>query len=99
MNLHFLFGASAKNKILFTRNFATMLRAGLSINETLEILANQAKGGFKAAIIGIIGNISSGRNLADSLADFPRYFSPFYLHTVRAGEKSGNLENNLLALG
>jgi type IV pilus assembly protein PilC len=88
-------GASIKEKVLFTRNLAIMLRSGLSINESLEILASQAKGGFKSAINNIIKIISAGSSIADSLALYPRFFSSFYIQTIKAGETSGNLENNL----
>jgi type IV pilus assembly protein PilC len=83
---------SAKDFLIFNQEFATLIKAGLPIVQSLEILQKRTeKPGFNAALASILHDIRSGSALSDAMASHPAYFSPLYAATVRAGEKSGAL--------
>lgn len=83
---------SAKDFLIFNQEFATLIKAGLPIVQSLEILQKRTeKEGFHAALTSILHDIRSGSALSDAMASHPAYFSPLYTATVRAGEKSGGL--------
>src|SRR3989339_36706 len=84
-----------KDKAIFFRNLAIMLKSGLTITEALDILTDEASGRLKKTLNTILASVASGNSLASSYERFPRLFSPFLTNVVRAGESSGNLENNL----
>lgn len=83
---------TAKDFLIFNQEFATLIKAGLPIVQSLEILLKRTeKQGFHAALTSILHDIRSGAALSDAMANHPAYFSPLYTATVRAGEKSGAL--------
>jgi type IV pilus assembly protein PilC len=85
-------GASTKDFLLFNQEFATLIKAGLPILQSLEILHRRTeKPGFRSALESIINDIKGGTALSDAMAGHPAYFTPLYTATVRAGEKSGAL--------
>jgi type IV pilus assembly protein PilC len=85
-------GASTKDFLLFNQEFATLIKAGLPILQSLEILHKRTeKPGFRSALESIIHDIKGGAALSDAMARHPAYFTPLYTATVRAGEKSGAL--------
>jgi MSHA biogenesis protein MshG len=79
--------------ILFTRQMATLLRAGVPLLRALagqiESVPNERLG---EALQGVRETVESGRTLADGLALYPDVFSEIFVHMVRVGEASGNLE-------
>ncbi|MGE5809155.1 MAG: type II secretion system F family protein [Nitrospirota bacterium] len=84
--------ASTKDFLLFNQEFSTLVKAGLPILQSLEILHKRTeKPGFRSALESIIHDIKGGTALSDAMARHPAYFSPLYTSTVRAGEKSGAL--------
>jgi len=84
--------ASTKDFLLFNQEFATLIKAGLPILQSLEILHKRTeKPGFRSALESIIHDIKGGAALSDAMARHPAYFTPLYSATVRAGEKSGAL--------
>ncbi len=76
-----------------------MLRSGLSLTESLEVINDQSKGLLKTVNQDILESILAGNSLAGSFARHPRIFSNLFISIVRAGEMSGNLEENLSNLG
>jgi type IV pilus assembly protein PilC len=85
-------GASAKDFLLFNQEFSTLIKAGLPILQSLEILHKRTgKPGFRSTLESIIQDIKGGTALSDAMAKHPAYFTPLYTSTVRAGEKSGAL--------
>lgn len=87
---------SLLNKITFTRNLQLMIKAGLSIVRALEILIKQTNNRkFKKIIIDIKNRVEQGKSFADSLAMYPKVFSPLYVSTIRMAELSGKLEEVL----
>lgn len=90
---------SAGDKIAFTRNLQTMLESGISLDQAVKITAEQtSKKKFREALIAIYKSVERGQTLSNSLAKFPKYFSPFYVNLVAIGEKSGNLDEVLAHL-
>jgi type IV pilus assembly protein PilC len=89
--------SSAKEFLLFNQEFSTLVKAGLTILQSLEILQKRMeKQGFRIALESIIHDIKGGAALSDAMAKHPSYFPPLYTATVRAGEKSGALVDVLL---
>ena len=83
---------SAKDFLIFNQEFATLVKAGLPILQSIELLHKRTeKPVFKAALGSIIQDIQGGSALSDAMARHPLFFTPLYTATVRAGEKSGAL--------
>jgi type IV pilus assembly protein PilC len=81
---------------LFSRQFATVINAGLPVVQSLSILQLQAeKQGMKDALKSIREDVETGNPLSTALAKFPRIFNRLYVYLVRAGEASGNLDGIL----
>jgi type IV pilus assembly protein PilC len=92
-------GVSAKDVTQFTRQFATLIDAGLPIVRSLDILANQQKAGaFKYAIEGIGDDVKGGSTLSESMAKHPKIFDKLYVNMVKAGEAGGVLDTILTRL-
>lgn len=89
-------GASAADVALITRQFATLVRAGLPIEEALRAIAEQSeKARIKSMMLAVRARIMEGQTLANALATFPRTFPDLYRATVSAGEQSGHLDTVL----
>lgn len=90
---------SSKELALFTRQFATLLSAGLPIEECLQAVAEQTeKPRLQALILSVRGKVVEGHALAAALREYPEEFSPLFCATVAAGEKTGHLDKVLLRL-
>jgi len=82
-----------KELALFTRQFATVLEAGLAIVKALETLAMQQKNPyFKEVLTDIKRGVEGGSSISDAMANYPKVFDNLYLQMVRSGEASGNLD-------
>ncbi len=82
-----------KELTLFTRQFATLLAAGLPIEAAITAVAEQTeKPATKALILSVRSRIREGHTLAAALRDYPAAFSELYCATIAAGEKSGHLD-------
>ncbi|WP_221028921.1 type II secretion system F family protein [Actomonas aquatica] len=93
-------GASgAKARTLFTRQLATMLKAGMPLLRAIEVLERQQRPGpLRTAVSEVAETIRGGGTLSDGLARHPKLFNRLYLNMVRAGEASGALDVVLLRL-
>lgn len=79
--------------VIFTRQFATMIDAGLPIVQALDILARQNENkAFKAILMGVKESVESGATLADGLAKYPKAFDQLYVNMINAGENGGILD-------
>ncbi len=89
-------GVSDKDIIVFTRQFATMIDAGLPLVQCLDILEKQTP---NKALAGAIGNIrkdvEAGSTYADALGKHPKIFNDLYVNLVAAGEVGGILDTIL----
>jgi general secretion pathway protein F len=87
---------SAADLALFTRQLATLVRAGLPLEESLLAVSQQTeKPRIQSIVIGVRSRVMEGHTLADGLSDFPRVFPEIYRATVAAGEQSGHLDKVL----
>lgn len=85
--------------IVFTRQLATMLKAGIPILQTFEIIRDQAeKPAFKEILAGISRNLTAGSRLSEALAEYPRVFTSEYVNIVVSGETGGDLVKALFSL-
>ena len=84
--------AKIPDLIIFTKQFRTMIRAGVPILSLLKVLENQTENKkLKKIIEAMTLNIKEGSSLYDTFRKHPATFSPFYCSMVRAGESSGEL--------
>ena len=97
-----IFSGPKKKKItagditLFTRQMATMMRAGVPLVQSFDIVADGLDNiSLKALIMEIKGDVSSGTNFATALRKHPRHFDDLFCNLVESGEHSGALETML----
>lgn len=99
--LSFSFGerVGIKDIVIFTRQFATMINAGLPLVQSLDILSQQTeKKGFAGRIKQVLTDVEAGNTLADAMRRHPKHFSELYVNMVAAGEVGGILDVILLRL-
>jgi type IV pilus assembly protein PilC len=85
-----------KDIVVFTRQFATMIDAGLPLVQALEILSKQTMNKYFAKAIGEVKtDVEGGATYADALKKHPRIFSELYVNMVAAGEAGGILDTIL----
>ncbi len=81
---------------LFTRQLATLVKAGLPLEESLLAVSQQTeKERVQSIVLGVRARVMEGHTLADGFADFPRVFPEIYRSTVSAGEQAGHLDSVL----
>ncbi|HQR43903.1 MAG TPA: type II secretion system inner membrane protein GspF, partial [Gemmatales bacterium] len=86
-------GIGVRDLALFTRQLATLVQAGLPLEESLAAVGQQTeKLKIRSIVMSVRSKVLEGFSLADSLADFPRAFPKLYRSTVSAGEHSGHLD-------
>src|ERR671936_1107932 len=89
-------GISQKDIVIFTRQFATMIDAGLPLVQCLDILATQLDNlAFREVLTRVKVKVESGSTLADALKDHPKVFETLYVQLVAAGEIGGILDTIL----
>ncbi len=87
---------STSDLSLLTRQLATLVRAGLPLEEALFAVSEQTeKPRVQSIILGVRAKVMEGHTLAKGFADFPRVFPEIYRATVAAGEQSGHLDRVL----
>ena len=92
-------GISTKDLAIFTRQFATMISAGLPLVQCLDILAKQAsKPSFGSVIGDVTREVESGSTLSDSLGKHKNVFDDLFRNMVAAGEAGGVLDEILMRL-
>ena len=89
----FLNKPTKQDQIMFTRQFATLIGAGLPLSTSLRTVEEQTESKPMKAIIGeIIAEVEAGKKLSDTLKKYPDVFNNVYLALVGAGETSGTLD-------
>jgi len=87
---------TTKDIVVFTRQFATMIDAGLPLVQCLDILSNQQPNKtFKDVLLKVKSDVESGSTFADALRKHPKAFNDLYVNLVAAGEVGGILDTIL----
>src|SRR2546423_236711 len=90
---------SMRDIVIFTRQFSTMINAGLPLVQALDILAKQSDNKVLAEVTrAVVFDVESGHTVADALAKHPNAFSELYVNMVAAGEAGGILDTILMRL-
>jgi general secretion pathway protein F len=89
----FLSRKRADELALATRQFATLVKAGIPLADALGALVDEIESSkLAAAVRDVRDGVTHGMSLADALKRHPRFFSPFYVNMVRVGEASGEMD-------
>lgn len=92
-------GVTTKDIVIFSRQFATMIDAGLPLVQCLDILASQQENAqFKKVLVDVKGSVEGGTTFADALRKHPKVFDPLYVNLIAAGEIGGILDTILARL-
>lgn len=87
---------TTKDLVVFTRQFATMIDAGLPLVQCLDILSTQQENPtFKKILVQVKEDVESGSTFADALGKHPKAFNELYVNLVAAGEVGGILDTIL----
>ena len=87
---------SLLEKLTFAKNLAVTLKAGLPVARALVVVTKQMSNQYFSRIIADIAHqVESGKTLSDSLAMYPKVFSPIFVNMVKVGETSGELDDTL----
>ncbi|WP_336824459.1 type II secretion system F family protein [Sporosarcina sp. USHLN248] len=82
--------------IMFLRQFSTLLRAGVTIVESIQILSYQVESKpFRTILVTVGDDLRSGGTLSDALQKHPKAFEPLVINMIRAGELSGTVDDSL----
>ncbi len=93
-------GVKVSEMAAFCRQMATMLKAGLSLMDSLETIADETDNpAFKTALLEIVRDIEAGSKLSASMGKHPNIFQQLMVSMVEAGEVSGSLDTILEQLG
>ena len=87
---------SSGDRITFTRQFSTLIGAGLPVAQSLRTTAEQTESkGMKAIIEQINADVEAGRTLYEAFGKHPEVFDNVYMSLIKAGEVSGTLDESL----
>jgi type IV pilus assembly protein PilC len=96
ININLGAAVTGKDILVFTRQFATMIDAGLPLVQCLDILGSQMDNpAFKKVIFAIKGKVEQGSTFADALKDHPKVFDELFVQLCAAGEVGGILDTIL----
>ena len=86
-------GIKMRDIVIFTRQFSTMINAGLPLVQALDILAKQSENKNLSAVVrSVVFDVESGNTVADAMRKHPKAFSDLYTNMVAAGEAGGILD-------
>ena len=79
--------------VIFVRQFATMIDAGLPLLQALQTLEEQCEPGspFRSVMINLVSDVNHGKSFSEALGSFPKIFDKLFISMVRAGEMGGFL--------
>ncbi|MGH7665009.1 MAG: type II secretion system F family protein [Gemmatimonadaceae bacterium] len=92
-------GIKMRDIVIFTRQFSTMINAGLPLVQALDILAKQSENKTLQEVTrAVVFDVESGHTVADALRKHPKAFNELYVNMVAAGEAGGILDTILMRL-
>jgi general secretion pathway protein F len=87
---------SAFRPMLFSIELLSLLEAGLNLVEAMQTLAEKEPAGERRQVLaGIVASIERGEPFSRAVAAFPQHFSPLYVATIKASERTGNVKEAL----
>ena len=86
---------STKDVIFFTKQLSVLLKSGVPLLQSLDLLSEQFSGKLRSIIISLRDGVKEGNSLAHGLQAYPKTFSKIYTQLIKAGEASGKLETIL----
>ncbi|MBS4020826.1 MAG: type II secretion system F family protein [Dethiobacter sp.] len=89
---------SSRDFMVFCRQFATAIEAGMNVSDALRILARQSSPSLGAKITQVILSLERGRTLTDALVEHDSYFPPIMVSMIEAGELGGVLDVVMIRL-
>ncbi len=90
---------SGEGLAIFTRQFSTMIGAGIPVLECMDILEEQAEDpGFRGVVRKVVDDVRGGSDLSQALVRHPAVFDRIYVNMIKAGEASGQLDTILKRL-
>jgi type II secretory pathway component PulF len=89
---------SLKDKIFFTKQLVMLLKSGVALTESLNLMVHQTPNYMKSMLEKIRDELKEGESFATVLSYYPKSFSNLYIQLVKAGEASGQMEKVLLRL-
>jgi type IV pilus assembly protein PilC len=99
INISFGGGIKTRDVVIFTRQFSTMINAGLPLVQSLNILAQQTENkALQTVTKAVVYDVEAGNTLADALDKHPKAFTKLYVNMVAAGEAGGILDTILMRL-
>ncbi len=99
LKISFGTGVGLKDIVIFTRQFATMIDAGLPLVQALDILANQSDNKrFGKVLADVKARVEGGASFSDALRGHPKVFDELFVNLVAAGEVAGILDSIMLRL-
>ena len=82
--------------VVYLRQFATLIKAGVTIVDSTKILAAQTESkALKRALLEVEQGLREGRSFSEAAAGQPKIFPPMFINMVKAGEAGGNLDESL----
>lgn len=98
LNKEISFGKPLKQKdfVVFLRQFATLIEAGILLINAIDLLADQTESlALKEALSGISEDVKEGKSLSESMDLYPELFPTLLVQMIKSGEVSGNLQEVL----
>jgi type IV pilus assembly protein PilC len=90
---------TTKDKIVFTRQLATLIGAGLPLTQSLHTVAEQTENKrLRSVVEDIIAAVEGGKSLSESFSQHPEIFDKVFLALITAGEASGTLDEALIRI-
>lgn len=98
-SLHSLFSNKKKTVTAFTKELATLLKAGIRLTDALSVLIQQINDPqLKNAIADVRDRVVTGESFAEALSEYDAYFDVIYVSMMRVGEVTGTLEDSLATM-
>jgi len=86
-------GVPVKSMVIFTRQMATMIDAGLPLVQALDLVGNsEPNPSLKKTILGVKASVEGGSSFSDALKRYPKIFEELYINLIQAGEMGGILD-------
>lgn len=82
-------------KVMFAKHLSVMIKSGMSIDGSLEVLIDGASPLMAKRLKGILSDVRKGNSLSSAIKRYPKDFDNLFVNMVAAGEKGGNLAKNL----